>query len=182
MAVIPLTTPITEAQIRTLKVGDTVEITGRLYTGRDAVHHRRGEALFPGLGDDRPAAFGERRRDGVLRELDRVSEARTRAKGATPTAPEAPRQTLMAYVPNRILHEGLKPLGTSLMNLLEETEAEMADVMDAENMEETAVAMVEEIAEGTVVENHLEIEVETVHVVQVLQIRTWILSLSISER
>jgi fumarate hydratase class I len=40
MPVIPLTTPISEAQIRELKVGDTVEITGRLYTGRDAVHHR----------------------------------------------------------------------------------------------------------------------------------------------
>jgi fumarate hydratase subunit beta len=40
MALVELTTPIDEATIRTLKVGDTVEITGRLYTGRDAVHHR----------------------------------------------------------------------------------------------------------------------------------------------
>jgi tartrate/fumarate subfamily iron-sulfur-dependent hydro-lyase beta chain len=40
MAVIPLTTPLTEDIARSLTVGDTVEITGRLYTGRDAVHHR----------------------------------------------------------------------------------------------------------------------------------------------
>lgn len=40
MALVQLTTPLTEAQVRDLKVGDTVELTGRLYTGRDAVHHR----------------------------------------------------------------------------------------------------------------------------------------------
>ena len=40
MALVSLTTPITEAQARALKVGDTVELSGRLYTGRDAVHHR----------------------------------------------------------------------------------------------------------------------------------------------
>jgi fumarate hydratase class I len=35
---IPLTTPISEEQIRALKVGDAVEISGVLFTGRDAVH------------------------------------------------------------------------------------------------------------------------------------------------
>ena len=35
---IQLTTPITEAQIRSLKVGDPVEISGVIFTGRDAVH------------------------------------------------------------------------------------------------------------------------------------------------
>jgi fumarate hydratase class I len=40
MPAIPLTTPLTETAVRALKVGDAVEITGRLYTGRDAVHHR----------------------------------------------------------------------------------------------------------------------------------------------
>lgn len=40
MAVIQLETPITEDQVRELKVGDTVELSGRLFTGRDAVHHR----------------------------------------------------------------------------------------------------------------------------------------------
>ncbi|WBL15649.1 fumarate hydratase [Sutcliffiella sp. NC1] len=33
-----LTAPITEEQIRELKVGDVVRITGRMYTGRDAIH------------------------------------------------------------------------------------------------------------------------------------------------
>ncbi|MGH9422653.1 MAG: fumarate hydratase C-terminal domain-containing protein, partial [Thermoanaerobaculia bacterium] len=40
MAQVNLTTPIDETTIRTLHVGNTVAITGRLYTGRDAVHHR----------------------------------------------------------------------------------------------------------------------------------------------
>ena len=33
-----LTAPITEAQVRALKIGDVVLIRGRMYTGRDAVH------------------------------------------------------------------------------------------------------------------------------------------------
>lgn len=43
---IQLTTPITEDAIRSLKVGDAVEITGIVFTGRDAVHkylHEGGE-------------------------------------------------------------------------------------------------------------------------------------------
>lgn len=47
MARIELTTPIDEATIRTLKVGDTVVLNGRLYTGRDAVHHRLHEGVEP---------------------------------------------------------------------------------------------------------------------------------------
>jgi tartrate/fumarate subfamily iron-sulfur-dependent hydro-lyase beta chain len=35
---VQLTTPISEAQVRALKVGDSVEISGFLFTGRDAVH------------------------------------------------------------------------------------------------------------------------------------------------
>jgi fumarate hydratase, class I len=34
-----LTTPISEEQVRALKVGDVVLLSGRAYTGRDAVHH-----------------------------------------------------------------------------------------------------------------------------------------------
>jgi fumarate hydratase, class I len=34
-----LKTPITEEQVRALKVGDLVLLSGRAYTGRDAVHH-----------------------------------------------------------------------------------------------------------------------------------------------
>lgn len=37
--VVKLQAPITEAQIRELNVGDVVSITGRMYTGRDAIHH-----------------------------------------------------------------------------------------------------------------------------------------------
>ena len=33
-----LQAPITEEQIRQLKVGDVVHINGRMYTGRDAIH------------------------------------------------------------------------------------------------------------------------------------------------
>jgi fumarate hydratase subunit beta len=48
---IPLHAPFTEDKIRALKVGDEVEITGTLFTGRDAVHkylHDGGE-LPPGV-------------------------------------------------------------------------------------------------------------------------------------
>jgi fumarate hydratase class I len=34
-----LRTPLSEEQVRSLKVGDVVLISGRAYTGRDAVHH-----------------------------------------------------------------------------------------------------------------------------------------------
>ena len=48
---IPLKAPFTEAAIRALKVGDEVEITGMLFTGRDAVHKylHEGGALPPGV-------------------------------------------------------------------------------------------------------------------------------------
>lgn len=36
---VALTTPLDEATVRSLKVGDVVMISGRAYTGRDAVHH-----------------------------------------------------------------------------------------------------------------------------------------------
>jgi fumarate hydratase class I len=36
---VALRTPITEEQVRALKVGDVVLLSGRAYTGRDAVHH-----------------------------------------------------------------------------------------------------------------------------------------------
>ena len=47
MTVISLTTPLTLDQVRSLKVGDTVELSGRLYTGRDAVHHRLHQGTPP---------------------------------------------------------------------------------------------------------------------------------------
>jgi len=46
-----LSAPFTEDRIRTLKVGDAVEISGVLFTGRDAVHKylAKGGALPPGV-------------------------------------------------------------------------------------------------------------------------------------
>lgn len=43
-----ITTPITEEQIKNLKAGDCVTITGTIYTGRDAAHKRMCEALSEG--------------------------------------------------------------------------------------------------------------------------------------
>ncbi len=36
---VSLTTPLTDEQVRSLRVGDVVLLSGRAYTGRDAVHH-----------------------------------------------------------------------------------------------------------------------------------------------
>jgi fumarate hydratase class I len=55
---IKLTTPISEATVRALKVGDEVQITGTLFTGRDAVHKYLHE------GGQLPA--GVNLKDGVL--------------------------------------------------------------------------------------------------------------------
>ena len=48
---ISLTTPVSETAVRSLKVGDEVAITGRLFTGRDAVHKflHEGGKLPPGV-------------------------------------------------------------------------------------------------------------------------------------
>ena len=43
-----LTTPITYDKIKDLKAGDSVTITGVIYTGRDAAHKRMCEALAKG--------------------------------------------------------------------------------------------------------------------------------------
>ncbi len=50
MAKITLKTPLTESDVRSLKVGDSVFITGNIFTGRDRIHN----FLFnkrPGKGD-----------------------------------------------------------------------------------------------------------------------------------
>ena len=44
---VELTAPITEEQIRDLKVGDVVKINGRIYTGRDAIHKHLSENDSP---------------------------------------------------------------------------------------------------------------------------------------
>src|SRR5213594_1396377 len=55
---IQLTTPFTKEKILALKVGDPVEISGTLFTGRDVVHKYLHE------GGQLPA--GVRMRDGIL--------------------------------------------------------------------------------------------------------------------
>lgn len=40
MAVVSLTTPVTEEQMRSLRAGDKVLLSGEIYTGRDAAHKR----------------------------------------------------------------------------------------------------------------------------------------------
>jgi tartrate/fumarate subfamily iron-sulfur-dependent hydro-lyase beta chain len=55
---IHLTAPFTEDKIRALKVGDAVEITGVLFTGRDAVHK------YLAKGGELPA--GVNLRDGII--------------------------------------------------------------------------------------------------------------------
>ena len=45
---INIKTPISEEQIKSLKLGDEVSISGTLFTGRDAVHKYLHEAVnFP---------------------------------------------------------------------------------------------------------------------------------------
>ncbi len=43
-----LTTPLTDASVQNLHAGDTVEITGTIYVGRDAAHKKMVEALDRG--------------------------------------------------------------------------------------------------------------------------------------
>lgn len=45
---IKITTPLTESVINSLKIGDLVEITGVIYSARDAAHKRLAEALKAG--------------------------------------------------------------------------------------------------------------------------------------
>jgi len=87
---IHLTTPLTEAAIRALNVGDAVEITGVLFTGRDAVH----KYLFQ--GGELPAEVSLR--NGIIYHCGPVvlSEEggrwRVVAAGPTTSAREEPYQ------------------------------------------------------------------------------------------
>ena len=47
MALLKITTPVDDETVRSLHVGETVSISGRLYTGRDAVHHRLHTGVKP---------------------------------------------------------------------------------------------------------------------------------------
>ena len=45
---IKLTTPLTQEKLRTLKAGDSCQITGVIYTARDAAHKRLCQLLEEG--------------------------------------------------------------------------------------------------------------------------------------
>lgn len=85
-----LTTPVHEATIRSLKVGDAVEITGTLFTGRDAVHKylAKGGVLPPPVN----------LRDGILYHCgpvvikDEAGRWKVVAAGPTTSAREEPYQ------------------------------------------------------------------------------------------
>lgn len=85
-----ITTPVSETQIRALKVGDAVEITGTLFTGRDAVHKHlaRGGALPSGVN----------LRDGILYHCgpvvikDEAGHWKVVAAGPTTSSREEPYQ------------------------------------------------------------------------------------------
>ncbi len=85
-----LTFPFTEEKIRALKVGDAVEITGTLFTGRDAVHKylAKGGALPPGVN----------LRDGIIYHCgpvvikDDAGRWKVVAAGPTTSAREEPYQ------------------------------------------------------------------------------------------
>jgi fumarate hydratase class I len=87
---IQLITPISEATIRSLRVGDEVQITGTLFTGRDAVHKylHEGGQLPPGVN----------LRDGVLYHCgpvviqDEQGQWRCVAAGPTTSIREEPYQ------------------------------------------------------------------------------------------
>lgn len=85
-----ITTPVPETQIRALRVGDAVEITGTLFTGRDAVHKHlaRGGTLPAGVS----------LRDGILYHCgpvvikDEAGRWKVVAAGPTTSAREEPYQ------------------------------------------------------------------------------------------
>ncbi len=51
-----VTTPLSDADVESLKSGDRVRITGTLYTGRDAAHAR----FLPLMDEDKPLPFDVR--------------------------------------------------------------------------------------------------------------------------
>ena len=85
-----LTTPIAEEQVRSLKVGDPVEISGVLFTGRDAVHKYLHE------GGELPA--GVNLRNGILYHCgpvvikDEQGKWKVTAAGPTTSIREEPYQ------------------------------------------------------------------------------------------
>ena len=59
MAEIRLKTPLSDADVEKLKIGDKVLLTGVIYTGRDAAHKRLFD-LHPGGQSSCPSTSGAR--------------------------------------------------------------------------------------------------------------------------
>ncbi|SDO11996.1 fumarase, class I, homodimeric [Psychrobacillus sp. OK028] len=85
--VVELQAPITEEQIRNLKVGDVVSITGRMYTGRDAIHHHL-------MSHDAPVDLNGQiiYHCGPVMQKDEAGNWHVRAAGPTTSIREEPYQ------------------------------------------------------------------------------------------
>lgn len=85
--VVELQAPITEEQIRALQVGDVVSITGRMYTGRDAIHHHL-------MSHDAPVDLNGQiiYHCGPVMQKDEAGNWHVRAAGPTTSIREEPYQ------------------------------------------------------------------------------------------
>ncbi|WP_419959656.1 fumarate hydratase [Psychrobacillus sp. BM2] len=85
--VVELQAPITEKQIRELQVGDVVSITGRMYTGRDAIHHHL-------MSHDAPVDLNGQiiYHCGPVMQKDEAGDWHVRAAGPTTSIREEPYQ------------------------------------------------------------------------------------------
>jgi len=85
--VVELQAPITEEQIRELQVGDVVSITGRMYTGRDAIHHHL-------MSHDAPVDLNGQiiYHCGPVMQKDEAGDWHVRAAGPTTSIREEPYQ------------------------------------------------------------------------------------------
>jgi len=90
---IRLTTPISDAQIRSLKVGEAVEFSGTLFTGRDAVHKHlfKGGTLPPGVN----LSGGILYHCGPVVIKDEAGRWKVMAAGPTTSAREEPYQAFV---------------------------------------------------------------------------------------
>jgi tartrate/fumarate subfamily iron-sulfur-dependent hydro-lyase beta chain len=87
---IELTTPVSEEKVRSLKVGDAVEITGTVFTGRDALHKylHSGGKLPPGVDLNQGIIY----HCGPVVIKDAQGEWKVVAAGPTTSAREEPYQ------------------------------------------------------------------------------------------
>ncbi|MER2078795.1 fumarate hydratase [Psychrobacillus psychrotolerans] len=85
--VVELQAPITEEQIRSLHVGDVVSISGRMYTGRDAIHHHL-------MSHDAPVDLNGQiiYHCGPVMQKDDAGDWHVRAAGPTTSIREEPYQ------------------------------------------------------------------------------------------